>query len=81
MRNILIKMRFLGTNYHGWQVQENAVSVQEVFQDSLSKILGKREPVIGCSRTDTGVHANMYCLTFKIDSDISCFKLTAALNA
>ena len=52
-----IELAYDGTNYHGWQVQDNAVSVQEVLNKALATIL--REPVetIGCGRTDTGVHA------------------------
>ena len=48
-----------GTNYHGWQVQKNAVTVQEVFQGALAKLLGEDVDIKGCSRTDAGVHANM----------------------
>ena len=45
-----------GTNYHGWQIQNNAISVEEVLQNALRELL--REPVelIGASRTDAGVH-------------------------
>ncbi len=52
-----IELAYDGTNYHGWQVQDNALSVQEVLNKALAIIL--REPVetIGCGRTDTGVHA------------------------
>lgn len=81
MRNILLKLRFLGTAYHGWQVQANAKSVQEVLQDAVEAIFGSRETVTGCSRTDSGVHANMYCCTLRTEKDISCYRLIAALNA
>lgn len=81
MRNLFIRMRFLGTAYHGWQVQDNAVSVQEEFQNAVEQIFGSREQVTGCSRTDSGVHANMYCLVLRTDNPISCFKLIAALNS
>ena len=81
MRNLFVRMRFLGTAYHGWQVQDNAVSVQEEFQNAVEQIFGSREQVTGCSRTDSGVHANMYCLVLRTENPISCFKLIAALNA
>ena len=81
MRTILLKLRFLGTRYHGWQVQENAKSVQEVLQDAVEQILGSRESVTGCSRTDSGVHANMYCCTLRTEKTIGCYKLIVALNA
>ncbi len=81
MRNILLTLRFLGTRYHGWQVQENAHSVQEELQDAVEQLFGARDPITGCSRTDAGVHADMYCCTLRTDNPISCFKLIAALNA
>ena len=64
MPNVLLTIRYEGTHYHGWQVQKNALSVQEVLQDAIEKLYGERLAVKGCSRTDTGVHANMYCVNF-----------------
>lgn len=81
MRNILLKLKYLGTNYHGWQVQSNASTVQETLQDALFEILQKREDIKGCSRTDAGVHANMYCCTLKTESKIENYKLMGALNS
>ena len=81
MRNLLVTMRSDGTHYHGWQVQENAVTVQQTFQDALEKLFGERLPVTGCSRTDSGVHALMYCCNFRTESTIPCEKLPYALNA
>lgn len=81
MRNILLTLKFLGTNYHGWQVQENAKSVQEELQDAVEKILGSREAITGCSRTDSGVHANMYCCTLRTEKEMDCYRLMGALNA
>ncbi len=80
MRNVLMSLRYDGTNYHGWQVQKNAVTVQEIFQGALAKLLGEDVDIKGCSRTDAGVHANMYCVSAKIDSKIPCERLTMALN-
>lgn len=59
-----IELAYDGTNYHGWQVQENAISVQEVLNKALATIL--REPVetTGCGRTDTGVHARQLYVHF-----------------
>ena len=81
MRNVLIYMRYDGTRYHGWQVQENAVSVQQVFQDAIEHVFGTRLPVTGCSRTDAGVHAMMYACNFRTASAIPCDKIPLALNA
>jgi tRNA pseudouridine38-40 synthase len=81
LRNLLLTLAFEGTNYHGWQVQKNAITVQQVVQDALENILGTRPDVTGCSRTDAGVHANMYCCTAKTKNPIGCNKLVLALNS
>jgi len=52
-----IYISYLGTNYHGWQVQENALSIQQILNNSLSKILKEDINTVGAGRTDTGVHA------------------------
>lgn len=79
-RNLLLTIRYQGTRYHGFQVQKNALTVAEAFQDALEPILGKREDIKGCSRTDSGVHANMFCISVKTDSKIPCDALVRALN-
>ena len=81
MRTLLLTLRFLGTNYHGWQVQENAKSIQEQVQDAVEALFGRRDPVTGCSRTDTGVHAEMFCCTLRTENPISCYRLIAGMNA
>jgi tRNA pseudouridine38-40 synthase len=55
-----IKLSFKGTNYHGWQIQPNAITVQEVLNRDLSLLLGEKIEVTGCGRTDAGVHARIY---------------------
>ncbi len=81
MNTYLLKLRFLGTAYHGWQVQENAVTVQEVVQDAVEQIFGSRETITGCSRTDSGVHANCYCCTLRTERTMEPRRLIGALNA
>lgn len=51
------EIAFDGTNYHGWQIQKNAVSVQELLNTALSTVLREKIETLGCGRTDTGVHA------------------------
>ena len=80
LRNLLITLRFDGARYHGFQVQENALSICEAFQDAVQALLGERYAVKGCSRTDSGVHAEMYCLSMKTDHTIPCVGLLRALN-
>ena len=64
-----------------WQVQKNAVTVQEMFQDAVEKVFLKRLDVTGCSRTDSFVHANMYVLTLETDMNISNEGVIMALNS
>lgn len=80
LRNLLITISYDGKNFHGWQIQNNAVTVQEVFQASLKKIIGNDFDVKGCSRTDSGVHANMYCISVRTSHPIEPVRLKAALN-
>ncbi len=81
MRNLLFTIKFNGADYHGWQVQENAVTVQQTVQDALESIIGKRENIVGCSRTDSGVHANMYCFNMRTGSALGCGDFIRAMNA
>ncbi|MBQ8683515.1 MAG: tRNA pseudouridine(38-40) synthase TruA [Clostridia bacterium] len=80
MQRLLLTLRYDGTAYHGWQVQPNGVTVQESLQDAIQAVTGVRSGVIGCSRTDAGVHADMFCCTFDTDSPLRGDKLAAALN-
>lgn len=80
MRRLLVTIRYDGSAYHGYQVQSNALTVQEVFQNAVQKVFGKRLDVKGCSRTDSGVHANMYCISFDTDMNISNESVILALN-
>lgn len=80
MRNLLVTLRFDGRAFHGWQVQKNAATVMQTFQDALEAVLGNRPDVKGCSRTDSGVSAAMYGVSFCTGSRIPCERLIPALN-
>ncbi len=80
MRNLLLRIRFNGSRYHGYQVQKNAVAVSQVFQKALHTVLGHETEMKGCSRTDTGVHANMFCISFHTDNPIAPESLVRGLN-
>jgi len=80
MQRILLTLRYDGTAYHGWQVQPNGVTVQQVLQDAIEAVTGVRSGVIGCSRTDAGVHADMFCCTFDTACALRGDKLCSALN-
>jgi len=58
---------YKGTNYHGWQRQPNVISIQQTIEAALSKMLHKDITVVGCGRTDAGVHASQYFLHFDFD--------------
>lgn len=80
MRNLLLTLTYDGKYFHGWQIQQNAYTVQEALQTALQKIIGADYDVKGCSRTDSGVHANMYCVSLKTAHPIPPERLKAALN-
>ena len=79
-QDLLLKLAYDGTRYHGWQIQENALTVQQVFQEALERITGLKEDIKACSRTDTGVHAREFCVSLKTESPIPPERLLAALN-
>lgn len=80
MRNIALTIRYDGTHYSGWQVQQNANSICAEMNRALLRVTGADCEVKGCSRTDSGVHANAYVLSFKTQSGIRCDRLMLALN-
>jgi len=61
------ELAYNGTNYIGWQKQPNGQSVQSTIENSLSTILQQKMDVVGCGRTDTGVHAKQYFLHFELE--------------
>lgn len=80
MRNLKVIMAFRGTKYHGYQRQNNALTVQEVTEAAVSKILNTPTTIHGCSRTDTGVHAEMFCFTFQTENMIPLRNFVRGIN-
>ena len=76
-----IEFAYKGTNYHGWQYQPNAASVQETLNKALSVILGIDIDVVGAGRTDAGVHAKQMFAHFDLDSAIDNDTLVYKLNS
>jgi tRNA pseudouridine38-40 synthase len=72
-----LKLSYLGKNYNGWQIQPNAPSVQAEIEQALSKILRTPIEIIGCGRTDTGVHASEYYAHFDIENDLPTYFLSS----
>ncbi len=65
----LIELAYDGTDYAGWQIQNNAVTIQAVIEETLSMIYGQAVSVVGCGRTDAGVHASQYYMHVDLDPD------------
>lgn len=80
MRNLKIIMAYRGTNYHGYQIQPNAITIQEIVQKHMSKVLNEPITIVGCSRTDTGVHANGYVFNVHTSSKIAIRGLLRGCN-
>ena len=66
-----VELSYDGTNYHGWQIQPNAVTVQELLDSALSTVLRQPIETIGCGRTDTGVHATQFFAHFDLGSMVN----------
>ena len=81
MRNIKITIEYDGTNYHGWQIQPNAVTIQAAIQDALATITKTQTQIIGAGRTDTGVHAAGQVANFYTCSQMPLISFQKALNA
>ena len=80
MRNIALQLTYNGTAYHGWQVQKTLPTVAETLERSLSAICCESIKVVGCGRTDAGVHARRYVANFRTRSTIPCDRLPLAVN-
>lgn len=75
-----ITLSYDGTNYHGWQVQPGADSVQARLNDALSKLLGGNVECVGAGRTDAGVHASMMVAHFDTERELDCEQFAFRMN-
>ena len=80
MRRILIEVAYDGTNYAGWQIQKNGITIEQVLNETLSAFLKEDIRVIGASRTDAGVHALSAMAVFDTVSSMPDHKFAYALN-
>ena len=80
MKNIALQLMYVGTAYHGWQIQKNAVSVEETLEKCLQLVVGHPVKCTGAGRTDAGVHALNYVANFRTDSRIPLDRLPLAVN-
>lgn len=79
--NIKLTIEYDGTNYHGWQVQPNGKTIQEVLEQALERLLGVKTRLNGAGRTDAGVHALGQVANLVCPDDLAAFRLQQGLNA
>ncbi|MCQ2462243.1 MAG: tRNA pseudouridine(38-40) synthase TruA [Clostridia bacterium] len=80
-RNIVLTLKYDGSAFHGWQTQPNGITVQQCMTEAARQITNDEVRITGCSRTDAGVHANMFVCTLKSQTRIPCDRLKGAFNA
>lgn len=80
-RRIKLTVAYDGTDYCGWQIQKNGVTVEEVLNQALSRLTGEKITVTGASRTDAGVHARGNVAVFDTDTRIPAERIAYAVNA
>ncbi len=76
-----IELSYHGKKYHGWQIQPDVISVQEVLENALSQLLNTTIKVVGAGRTDAGVHAKQLFAHFDFENEFDLEKLKQRLNA
>lgn len=81
MNRYFLKLGYKGTQYHGWQLQPNAISVQEVIENALKVLLKQPIPVVAAGRTDAGVHAEMMYAHFDVLEDLDINFYVKKLNS
>jgi tRNA pseudouridine38-40 synthase len=81
MRNIRLLLEYDGAAYHGWQRQKNALTIQEVVEKALAKLIGEPVKLLGSGRTDAGVHAWGQVANFQTSSHIPLKAFHAGLNS
>lgn len=79
--NVKLTVEYDGTNYHGWQVQANCISIQAVLEKAVSTFVGAPTHVTGSGRTDAGVHALGQVANFFTERDFHPYKILRGLNA
>lgn len=80
MKRVKLTVAYDGTDYCGWQIQPNGITIEEVLNKKLSELTGEQIAVIGASRTDSGVHARGNVAVFDTDSRIPAERMAYALN-
>ncbi|MBU2591333.1 MAG: tRNA pseudouridine(38-40) synthase TruA [Nitrospinae bacterium] len=81
MRTVKIVIEYEGSRYHGWQIQPNAITIQEVMESTLAKMVGEKVHITSSGRTDAGVHALAQVASFQTSSSLKDEKLMRGFNA
>ncbi len=76
-----LEISYNGSTFHGWQIQPNAISVQETIEDALKTLLKEEIKIVGAGRTDTGVHARHMCAHFDYEKNFGLVELKNNLNS
>ncbi len=79
-RNILLRLEYHGTNYHGFQIQKNAPTIQGVIEEALATLTKEKIRIASASRTDAGVHALDHVITFKTQTTLPIRAFSHGLN-
>ncbi len=80
-RNLMAVVQYDGTEYHGFQIQKNRMTIQGALEDALTQVTPERIRVVGAGRTDTGVHARAQVISFQTQWSRSLDELQRAANA
>ena len=80
MKRVKLIVAYDGTNYCGWQIQPNGITIEQVLNENLSKLLGEEITVTGASRTDSGVHSMGNVAIFDTKTRMPADKISFALN-
>lgn len=81
VKRLAVEIAYRGTTFHGWQIQPNGVTVQSTIEDCFYKLLGQKDhPIVGCGRTDAGVHASQYFFHVDVAEDTDLENLEYKLN-
>ena len=75
-----IQIEYKGTNFSGWQMQANSISVQEVIEKAISKFTNIRTVIFGSGRTDAGVHALGQIAHFDLEKEYEPYKILRSIN-
>lgn len=80
-RNIKLILEYEGTNYHGWQFQENSITIQQKVEEAIFQLTGEKTRVTGAGRTDAGVHARGQVANFFLNKGLGLRQIEGGMNA